>query len=184
MSVPQPSTAKPSDNMPPLWLWLGGHLALISAGVLVAEAYSKEGLSWVVVCGPSCLGLVQAAVLWRHLPVWVAILWPVATTFGGILSVGFGWFLYLGVGLCVGVCQAGLLAAARFRWWFLWPVISGLSWLLAVIVSLALPLVLPTPTGSDGPTLLSCAVGLVGHAFSTGLALQWMGRRPATAVQA
>lgn len=182
LNVPQPRAEKPSGSMPPFSLWLGGHLALISAAALLVQVYAREGLGWVVVCGPSCLGLVQAAVLWRRLPTWAAILWPVATAFGGVLSVGFGWFLYFGVGLCLGVCQAGLLGAARFRWWFLWPVISGLSWLSVLVVPWAFTLLFPTPVSSvDSASILSLAMGLIGYAFSTGLALQWMGRRSATA---
>lgn len=171
-----------SGNVPSLSLWLGVHLGWMAVAVVLAGAFSKQGLAWIVAVGPFCLGVAQAAVLWRRLPVWAAVLWPFATATGGAVSTVFIWFMYHLLGLCLGVCQAGLLGAGRFRAWFLWPLVSGLSWGLALqgwflITSLS--------SASTGVNTVSHGVGwvlvLVCYSISTGLALQWMGRRPAAA---
>ena len=110
-----------------------------------------------------------------------AVLWPVATAFGGVVSMLFVWFMYHLLGLCLGVCQAGLLRAGRFRGWFLWPLVSGLSWVIALQPWFMITSATSTSTGANA---VSHGVGwvlvLVCYSISTGLALRWMGRRPAS----
>jgi hypothetical protein len=141
--------------------------------VLLIQAFPKQGLGWLVVAGPCGLGLFQAALLRRCLPVWVVVLWPLATAAGFPLSTKvFGWFLYPLLGLGFGLVQSGLLAAGGFRRWILWPVISGASWFSALMVwELGLRNVFPQDPAAWVWVVFAYALG-------TGLALRWMGRRP------
>lgn len=174
-----PGAEKPSGSKPNLFVWLGVYLAVIAGAAVLVEAYPKQGLAWVVVVGPLCLGSAQAAALWRSLPIWGTVLWPVATALGGIVSMSSAWFMYWLMGLGFGGFQAGLLRAGHFRGWFLWPLVSGLSWGCALLAS---SMISPMISGSPGPNAVSNRVGwvlvLVCYSVSTGLALHWMGRRP------
>jgi hypothetical protein len=182
MPLPIPVAEKSPVRVPGFSHWLGAHLGLIAVAAGLVEAFSKQGLAWIVVVGPFCLGVAQAAMLWRRLPVWAAVLWPMATAMGWVASTVFAWFMYHLLGLCLGVCQAGLLGVGRFRGWFLWPLVSGLSWGLALqgwflITSLSSTSTVVN-TVSHG---VGWVLALVCYSISTGLALKWMGRRPATA---
>jgi hypothetical protein len=152
--------------------------------VLLIQAFPKQGLGWVVVVvGPFGLGVFQAALLRRCLPVWAVVLWPLATAAGMPLSTGvFGWFLYPLLGLGFGLAQSGLLAAGGFRRWLLWPVISGASWFSALMAwGLGLRKVFPQDTTDRDTDGLTWVWVVFVYALGTGLALRWMGRRPTPA---
>jgi hypothetical protein len=169
----QTPAAKPPAASPRLSRWLGVHGVLIGMAVMLIQAFPRQGLGWVVVAGPFGLGVIQAAVLSRSLPVWAVVLWPLATAAGFPLStMVFGWFLYPLLGLGFGLVQSGLLAAGGFRRWLLWPVISGASWFSALMAS---ELALGNGFKQD-PTAWVWVVFV--YALGTGLALRWMGRRP------
>lgn len=168
---------------PSLWTWLGIHVAWVSAAGVFLWAHPKDGLAWVVlVWGPWGLGLAQAVALWRRLPTWAVALWPVATGLGFVLSMALAWFTYVAMGLCLGLCQAALLAAGRFRGGWLWPLASGLSWGSALLAwgSIA-PYLAPSHPQAGSIDPLGYAQSVLVYALGTGWALRWMARRPAQA---
>jgi len=86
------------------------------------------------------------------------------------------------LGGCFGLCQAGLLAAGRVREWFLWPMISGASWVLGLVAFMLFEKVRVTLSDSNRPgpdfTLL---IMVLPYAFGTGMALHfWLGHRPSS----
>lgn len=158
---------------------MGVHGVLMGMVVLLIQMFPSQGLAWVVVGGPFVLGVFQAAVLRRWLPIWAVILWPLATESGHLLSMRFGWFVYYFLGLGFGLGQAGLLAAAGFRGWLLWPVISGASWLLPLMIwSLGIRTIIPHESTERDTEGLTWVWVLWVYALGTGLALRWMARRP------
>lgn len=167
--------------MPTLPIWLAAHGVLVGIAALVLVGMDpRTGPSWVFSVGPFALGLAQATVLYRRLPLWAALLWPLVTTLGFALSMVFVWFIYIALGGCFGLCQAGLLAAGRVRGWFLWPMISGASW-WAGLAAWVLFERARAMLGDAGPPChgLAVAVVLLPYALGTGLALRWMDRRSA-----
>lgn len=184
MNTPPHSDSRTrSDNAPTLSLWLGAHLAFIAVGALLALALRKDTQVWLTTFGPLGLGIAQATALHRRLPIWALILWPLATACGFVSSMILGWFTYFGFGFFSGVFQTGLLAAGRFRFFWLWPWISGGVWLLAFLGYLAIiegsKLSLSVSAGLLGGLVFSMT--LLVYALLTGLALRWMDRRTAPA---
>lgn len=174
---PQPGAERPTVPAPNFLLWLGVHLVLALGIALLNVAVPDKGPGWAIAMGPLGLGLAQAAVLGRRLPVWARILWPLATALGFALSTVFVWFMHAALGLCLGICQAGLLAAGRFRGWLLWPLVSGASWLSVLSASAFVAGAIEAMTGNRGAhNRFVVVLPLLGHALGTGAALRWMGR--------
>lgn len=177
---PLADAPRPPGPMPTLPIWLGSHVVLIGiAALLLRLVDPQQAPGWMIALGPFGLGLVQAAVLYRRLPLWAALLWPLATALGFTLSTVLVWFMYLGLGAGFGLCQAGLLAAGRVRGCFLWPMISGASWLSGLAAWGLFERARSTLGDSGRPSPgVALAVVVLPYALGTGLAWRWMGRRP------
>lgn len=167
--------------MPTLPIWLAAHAGLVGiVATVLTFVDSETGHGLLNLAGPFALGLAQATVLYRRLPLWSTLLWPFATALGFKLSMVLVWFMFFALGGCFGLCQAGLLAAGRFRGWFLWPMISAFSWLVGVALTMIFEklhaIFTPTPRPAYEVVLL---LMLLPYALGTGMALHfWMGRPP------
>jgi hypothetical protein len=83
---------------------------------------------------PIGLGVVQVILLRRSLR-WWSLAWVPASLLGLFLSfLGIWWFL-LCIGLGMGTTQAMVLAAARVRRSWLWPLASGIGWVVGMLAS-------------------------------------------------
>jgi hypothetical protein len=167
--------------MPTLPIWLAAHAVLVGIiATVLLFVDSETGYGLLNLAGPFALGLAQATVLYRRLPLWATLLWPFATALGFKLSMVLVWFIFFALGGCFGLCQAGLLAAGRVRGWFLWPIISGASWVVGLVALMLLEKARVTFSDSDRPSPdFALLIMLLPYAFGTGMALHfWMGRPP------
>ena len=81
---------------------------------------------------PVGLAVVQSVLLLKALRGWT-IVWVPASLLGVFLSfLGIWWYL-LFIGLGMGTTQALVLAAARLRRSWLWPLTGGVGWFLGML---------------------------------------------------
>lgn len=85
---------------------------------------------------PVGIAVVQAALLFKALRAWT-IVWVPASLLGVFLSfLGIWWYLMF-IGLGMGTTQTLVLAAARLRRSWLWPMTGGTGWFLGMLAGTA-----------------------------------------------
>lgn len=85
---------------------------------------------------PVGVAMVQSVLLFKALRGWT-IAWVPASLLGVFLSfLGIWWYLMF-IGLGMGTTQALVLAAARLRRSWLWPLTGGTGWFLGMLAGAA-----------------------------------------------
>ncbi len=114
-------------------LWAGAH-AVMAVAVFALGRWTPLRENVELFALPLGLGTVQAILLRRSLR-WWSIAWIPASLLGLFLSFAGIWWYLLCIGLGMGTTQSLVLAAAGTRRSWIWPLMSGVGWLVGMISS-------------------------------------------------
>lgn len=114
-------------------LWACAH-ALMAVAVFTLGRWTPLRENVELFALPIGLGAVQAILLRRSLR-WWSIAWIPASLLGLFLSFAGIWWYLLCIGLGMGTTQSLVLAAAGTRRSWVWPLASGVGWMVGMLAS-------------------------------------------------